>query len=96
MIFASYSGSATSGTLTVVVTNIVSGVPRTLTLTCAISIPAGAGPFPAIIGMNSPNGSISLGVRPIATIRYLHDQVTTYGKMRVITYSGIRLRPTRI
>ena len=77
-IFASYSGSATSGTLTVRVTNIVSGVARTLTLTCAIAIPAGAGPFPAIIGMNSPNGSISLGGRAIATITYLHDQVTTY------------------
>jgi hypothetical protein len=78
-IFASYSGSATSGTLTVRVTNVVSGVARTLTLTCAISIPAGAGPFPAIIGMNSPNGSISLGGRAIATITYLHNQVTTYG-----------------
>ena len=78
-IFASYSGSATSGTLTVRVTNVVAGVARTLTLTCAISIPAGAGPFPAIIGMNSPNGSISLGGRAIATITYSHNQVTTYG-----------------
>jgi hypothetical protein len=77
-IYASYSGSATSGTLTVRVTNVVAGVVRTLTLTCAISIPAGAGPFPAIIGMNSPNGSISLGGRSIATITYLHNQVTTY------------------
>ncbi len=77
-IFASYSGSATSGTLTVVITNTV-GTNRTLTLTCQMTIPSGAGPFPAIIGMNSPNGSISLGGRAIATIRYNHDQVTTYG-----------------
>jgi hypothetical protein len=84
MIHASYSATtATSGTLTVVVTNIVTTATttniRTLTLTCAIALPAGAGPFPAIIGMNSPNGSISLGGRAIATIRYSHDQVTTYG-----------------
>lgn len=79
MIFASYSGNSSSGTLTVRVTNIVAGIPRTLTLTCAISIPAGSGPMPAIIGMNSPNGSISLGGRAIATITYSHNQVTTYG-----------------
>jgi hypothetical protein len=78
MIFASYAGSATSGTLTVRVTNIVSGIARTLTLTCAISIPAGAGPFPAIIGMNSPNGSISLGGRAIATITYSHGAYCAY------------------
>jgi len=64
MIFASYtSNSPTAGTLTVRVTNIVSGVARTLTLTCAIGLPASSGTFPAIIGMNSPNGSISLGGR---------------------------------
>lgn len=82
MIFASYSGSATSGTLTVRVTNIVAGTARTLELNCAISIPAGAGPFPAIIGMNSPNGSIPSALitnRNIARITYLHNQVTTYG-----------------
>jgi hypothetical protein len=79
MIFASYNAiTATNGTLTVVVTNVV-GTNRTLTLTCAITIPSGAGPFPAIIGMNSPNGSISLGGRAIATIRFSHDQVTSYG-----------------
>ena len=42
-IFASYS----AGTLTVRVTNIVSGTNRVLTLTCAVSLPAGSGPFPA-------------------------------------------------
>jgi Domain of unknown function (DUF4082) len=78
-IFASYAGSASSGTLTVRVTNVVAGTNRILTLTCAIAIPAGTGPVPAIIGMNSPNGSISLGGRAIATINYQHNQVTTYG-----------------
>ncbi|HKY06674.1 MAG TPA: hypothetical protein VJQ55_00445, partial [Candidatus Binatia bacterium] len=78
-IFASFSGSANSGTLTVRVTNSVAGTNRTLTLTCAISFPAGTGPVPAIIGMNSPNGSIGLGGRAIATITFSHNQVTTYG-----------------
>jgi len=79
MIFASVSGSGTGRTLTVRVTNIVSGTPRTLTLTSAIGLPASSGTFPAIIGMNSPNGSISLGGRAIATIVFSHNQVTTYG-----------------
>lgn len=79
-IFASYSGTASSGTLTVRVTNNVAGTNRTLTLSCAIAFPAGgSGPYPAIIGMNSPNGSISLGGRRIATIVFSHNQVTTYG-----------------
>ncbi|HCA78107.1 MAG TPA: hypothetical protein DEP53_00075, partial [Bacteroidetes bacterium] len=43
---ASYSG----GVLTVTVT--VNG--KILTLTSQVTIPAGAGPFPAVIGMNSP------------------------------------------
>jgi len=79
MIFASISGSGTSRTLIVRVTNVVSGTNRTLSLTNAISLPGSSGIFPAIIGMNSPSGSISLGGRPIATITYLHNQVTTYG-----------------
>ena len=49
-IAASYSG----GVLTVQVT--VNG--KTLTLTSQVVLPAGAGPFPAVIGMNSPSGSI--------------------------------------
>ena len=74
-IFASFSGN----TLTVRVTNAVAGTNRTLTLTCAVSFPpTGSGPYPAIIGMNSPNGSISLGGRRIATITFSHNQVTTY------------------
>ncbi|HUI10111.1 MAG TPA: hypothetical protein VL221_07275, partial [Bacteroidota bacterium] len=70
---ASYSG----GVLTVNVT--VNG--RTLTLTSQVILPAGSGPFPAVIGMNSPTGSIPSTVfssRNIAQITFSHDQVTTY------------------
>src|SRR6185437_14132600 len=46
---------------------------------CHISLPAGAGPFPAIIGMNSPNGSVNPSILTcVAKITYLHDQVTVY------------------
>ncbi|MGA7160835.1 MAG: T9SS type A sorting domain-containing protein [Bacteroidota bacterium] len=70
---ASYS----SGTLTVHVT--ANG--QTLTLTCPITLPSGSGPFPAVIGMNSPSGSIPSNIftsRNVALITYSHDQVTTY------------------
>ncbi|MBN2536103.1 MAG: hypothetical protein JXB88_24695 [Spirochaetales bacterium] len=70
---ASYSG----GTLTVQVT--ANG--QTLTLACAVSLPAGSGPFPVVIGMNSPSGGLSesaFSSRNIARITYSHDQVTTY------------------
>jgi hypothetical protein len=73
-ITASYSGSV----LTVQVT--VNG--KTLTLTSQVVLPAGAGPFPAVIGMNSPTGSIPSTIfvsRNIAQITYVHNQVTTYG-----------------
>jgi len=70
---ATYSG----GTLTVKVTE--NG--KTLTLTSRITLPSGAGPFPAIIGMNSSTGSLPASVfssRNIMQITYSHDQVTTY------------------
>ena len=73
-ITASYSGS----TLTVKVT--VGG--QLLTLTSQVILPAGAGPFPAVIGMNSPSGSIPSNIfssRNIAQITFSHNQVTTYG-----------------
>ncbi|MBO9681981.1 MAG: hypothetical protein J7502_04835 [Flavisolibacter sp.] len=72
---ASYSKS--DSTLKVDVT--VNG--QTLTLTSKIILPSGNGPFPAVIGMNSPNGSIPADIfftRNIARIRYAHNQVTTY------------------
>jgi fibronectin type 3 domain-containing protein len=80
-IFASYTASsATAGTLTIRVTNLVAGAPKTLTLSCAVSLPAGAGPYPAIIGMNSPNGSVNASLLgAVAKITFSHNQVTTYG-----------------
>jgi hypothetical protein len=74
-ITASYSKS--DSTLKVDVT--VNG--QSLTLTSKIILPSGAGPFPAVIGMNSPNGSIPADIfssRNIARIRYANNQVTTY------------------
>jgi hypothetical protein len=68
--------SATNGTLTVNITNNGQG----MTLTCPVSLPSGSGPFPAIIGMNSPNGSVNPSLLTgVATITYFHNQVTTYG-----------------
>ncbi|HYG24862.1 MAG TPA: hypothetical protein VEH04_19005 [Verrucomicrobiae bacterium] len=81
-VFASYNAiTATNGTLTVRITNMVAGLPRTLTLTCAVLLPAGDGPFPAVIGMNTPSGSIPANLftsRDIARITFSHNQVTTY------------------
>src|SRR5262249_50047675 len=79
-ITASISGSGTTRTLTVIVTNVVSGTNRTLTLTSAITVPSASGTFPAIIGMNSPNGSVSSSIlTAVAKITFSHNQVTTYG-----------------
>ncbi|MBO9203343.1 MULTISPECIES: glucuronyl esterase domain-containing protein [Niastella] len=78
-ISASWIPGATpsSGTLQVTVT--VNG--QTLTLSSNVSLPSGAGPFPAVIGMNSLNGSLPADVfisRNIARITFSHNQVTTY------------------
>jgi len=78
-ITASYSDSV----LTVKVT--VDG--QTLTLTSQVILPAGTGPFPAVIGMAFFPGSGGTGSLPsniftsrnIATIEFVHNQVTTYG-----------------
>ncbi len=73
-ITASYAG----GKLTVNVTK--NG--QTLTLSSTITLPSGTGPFPAVIGMNSPSGSIPSDIftsRNIAMITYSHNQVVTYG-----------------
>lgn len=54
-----------------------------LTLKAAIKLPEGLGPFPAVIGMNMPTGSLPAKIftdRKIATITYSHNQVTTYYK----------------
>jgi hypothetical protein len=73
---ASYSG----GVLTVNVT--VNG--KTLALTSQVVLPTGTGPFPAVIGMNFPSGSLPSTIfssRKIAQITFNHDQVTTYANL---------------
>lgn len=79
-ITATYTPNAnpTTGVLRVFVTK--NG--QTLTLTSNVSLPAGPGPFPAIIGMNSPSGSVPADIfttRNIARITFSHNNVTTYG-----------------
>jgi len=76
-VFASYA----AGVLTVRVTNVVSGTNQVLTLACTVVLPAGTGPFPAVIGMNSGSGSLPstlFSSRNIARITFSHNQVTTY------------------
>lgn len=54
---------------------------QTLTLVSPITLPEGDGPFPAIIGMNSGTGALPSDIfssRNIATIAFLHNQVTIY------------------
>jgi hypothetical protein len=74
----SIQASYAANVLTVKIT--VNG--KTLTLTSQIVLPAGTGPFPAVIGMNSGSGSIPSSIftsRNIAQITFSHNQVTTYG-----------------
>ncbi len=72
-ITASFAG----GTLTVYVTVGT----NTLTLTSRVLLPSGSGPFPAIIGMNSPSGSVNGALlTKVAKITFSHDQVTRYGR----------------
>ncbi|MCB2376397.1 T9SS type A sorting domain-containing protein [Hymenobacter sp. BT635] len=85
------TASYAAGVLTVNVT--VNG--QTLTLTSQVSLPTGSGPFPAIIGMNSANGSVPADIftsRNIARITFSHNQVTTYGNP-LITDPYYRLYP---
>ena len=70
------SASYTNGLLTVMVTVGT----NTLTLKSRVSVPEGTGPFPAIIGMNSPSGSVNRNLLTnVVKITYSHNQVTTYG-----------------
>ena len=63
-ITATYVDSTpTAGKLIVNIT--VNG--KTITLTSQISLPSGTGPFPAVIGMNSLNGSIPAEFLPVVT-----------------------------
>lgn len=75
----SITASYSNGDSTLKVDITVNG--KTLTLSAKVLLPEGKGPFPAVIGMNSPNGSIPADVftsRNIVRIRYVHNQVTTY------------------
>ncbi|RZK22474.1 MAG: T9SS type A sorting domain-containing protein [Hymenobacter sp.] len=80
-ITASYAAGTTAGTGTLTVNVTVNS--KTVTLTSSITLPTtGTGPFAAVIGMNSPTGSVPATVfagRSVATIQYSHNQVTTYG-----------------
>lgn len=76
-ITASYSG----GTLTVNVT--VNG--NTLTLTSAVTLPAGDGPFPAVIGMGGGTGSLQPDIftsHNVATIPFNFGQVMAWQQTR--------------
>lgn len=94
-ISATYTPGATpgsNGTLRVFVTR--NG--QTITLTSQVSLPAtGAGPYPAVIGMNSLSGSVPATVftnKNIARIQYNHNNVTTYNNPQ-LTDPFYRLYP---
>lgn len=92
-ITATYTpGTPGNGTLRVFVTR--NG--QTITLTSQVSLPtAVAGPYPAVIGMNSLSGSVPATVftnKNIARIQYNHDNVTTYGNPQ-LTNPFYRLYP---
>jgi len=75
-ITATYSG----GTLTV---NVTEANGKSLTLTSKIVLPSGAGPFPAVIGLDGAAGSLPANVfssRNIAQIPFTTRQVTVDGK----------------
>ncbi len=77
-ITASYSG----GVLTVKVN--VNG--KTLTLTSQVIVPSGTGPFPVVIGMDYPYGSIPASIfssRNIAEVTFSSSQVSTYGNPQI-------------
>ncbi|MDR2804100.1 MAG: carbohydrate binding domain-containing protein [Dysgonamonadaceae bacterium] len=72
---ATLSASYSNGTLTVIVTE--NG--QTVTLTSSVNMPAGTGPFPVIIGMNSATGSLPSSLfQDCIQIPFMHDQVATY------------------
>lgn len=93
-ITASWTPGANPGTGTLQVVVTVNG--QTLTLNSNVSLPTtGTGPFPAVIGMNSLNGSIPADIftsRNIARITFSHNQVTTYGNPQ-LTNPYYRLYP---
>ena len=74
---ASVTATFSNNTLTVVVTE--NG--QTLTLSSQVTIPSGTGPFPVVIGMNSPTGSLPASLFPgVIRIPFMHNQVVTYSQ----------------
>lgn len=70
-ITATYSG----GTLRVTVS--VGG--RSITLSSDVNMPSGTGPFPVVIGMNSPTGGLSTNLfNGCIQIPFMHNQVVNY------------------
>lgn len=54
---------------------------QTLTLTSSVVMPEGAGPFPVVIGMNNPTGSLPAELfEGVIQIPFRHDQVVTYSQ----------------
>lgn len=74
---ANLTASYSDGVLTVVIKE--NG--QTITLTSNVIIPSGGnGPFPVIIGMNRPTGSLSSDLfEDCIQIPFVHNQVATYG-----------------
>lgn len=68
---------------------------RALTITAPVYLPAGTGPFPAVIGMSlapgNGTGSLPSDIftsRNIARIDYLHNQVTEYAAGVQVSHAG--------
>lgn len=95
-ITASYAPAGSNdGVLTVVVTR--NSNLRSLRLTSHIHLPSGSGPFPAVIAMSlAPSAGANTGSLPsdiftsrnIATIDYVHDDVTQYAAGQQISHAG--------
>jgi hypothetical protein len=88
------SSNGGGGVLTVVVTRN----NRSLRLTSHVYLPAGTGPFPAVIAMSlAPSttganyGSLPAAAfagRPVATVDFVHDDVTQYAAGQQIDHSA--------
>lgn len=62
-------------------TVLISRNKKTLTLKAPVSIPHGDGPFPVVIGMNRPTGSLpDLVFKNAIKITFIHDQVVQYSQ----------------
>ena len=74
----SVEASYADGQLTITVTE----GEESLTMMAAVNVPAGDGPFPAVIGVGQGTGSLPGDIfesRNIATVQYNYNDVATYG-----------------